>query len=326
MTDTPAIRLKPHQTIKGLLALLSSRGMAIPDRSRAENYLRRVGYYRLSGYWHPFYRVSPDGTREDQFVAGTTFQHALDLYVFDKRLRLILTDALGRVEIAVRACLAHQLGAKNPRAHLEPEFLHPNFIREKPKSSGGSHSHAKWLDKHDRQIRQAATANKTFVLHHAKQYDGHMPIWVSVELWNFGMLSHFYAGMRVEDQDAVARACGLSRRILASWLRAMNFVRNAAAHHNRLWNDNIADRPLTPRPNELADFAPPPATDRATARLYPVLCAIIFMMRQICPGSRWQFELRKLLNNFPQSSGRKLTEMGFPPGWENHPFWRATSP
>ena len=40
---------KPHLSIPDQLHLLEARGMTVDDRARAERYLRRLGYYRLSG-------------------------------------------------------------------------------------------------------------------------------------------------------------------------------------------------------------------------------------------------------------------------------------
>ncbi|MGV6827399.1 MAG: Abi family protein, partial [bacterium] len=45
---------KPWQSYEEQLDLLISRGLAVTDRPKALEYLQRIGYYRLSGYWFPF--------------------------------------------------------------------------------------------------------------------------------------------------------------------------------------------------------------------------------------------------------------------------------
>ena len=45
---------RPWKSFNELLALLKMRGMSVTDDEAALNYLERVGYYRLSGYWYPF--------------------------------------------------------------------------------------------------------------------------------------------------------------------------------------------------------------------------------------------------------------------------------
>jgi hypothetical protein len=44
---------------------------------------------------------------EDDFRPGTTFQQVMNLYVFDKRLRLLFLDAIERVEVALRVDIAY---------------------------------------------------------------------------------------------------------------------------------------------------------------------------------------------------------------------------
>ena len=48
MVYTRAWKSFPEQ-----LELLKSRGMVVTDEASALDYLERVGYYRLSGYWFP---------------------------------------------------------------------------------------------------------------------------------------------------------------------------------------------------------------------------------------------------------------------------------
>jgi len=64
---------KPVLTVPQQLALLQQRGMTIPDQSRAEHYLRFIGYYRLSGYWFNFQHRDGTGAH-DQFKPGTDFE------------------------------------------------------------------------------------------------------------------------------------------------------------------------------------------------------------------------------------------------------------
>lgn len=45
---------KPWKSYEEQLDLLIVRGLVVTDRSKALDYLQRIGYYRLSGYWYPF--------------------------------------------------------------------------------------------------------------------------------------------------------------------------------------------------------------------------------------------------------------------------------
>lgn len=88
-------------SISDQILLLKSRGLDIPDETRAERYLKFIGYYHLGGYARHFMDLSdPDN---EKFVAGSSFDNLIDLYVFDRKLRLIIFDAMERIEIAIKS-------------------------------------------------------------------------------------------------------------------------------------------------------------------------------------------------------------------------------
>ena len=64
-------RMKAFKTYAEQVELLRSRGMPIDNVEHAEKKLARLNYYRLSGYWYPMRRFSPDtGQACDEFVGG----------------------------------------------------------------------------------------------------------------------------------------------------------------------------------------------------------------------------------------------------------------
>ena len=64
-------RPKSFKTYEEQIDLLIERGMYVVDRERAIEKLRRVNYYRLSGYWYPFRMRKPGGDgRSDRFLPG----------------------------------------------------------------------------------------------------------------------------------------------------------------------------------------------------------------------------------------------------------------
>jgi abortive infection bacteriophage resistance protein len=81
--------------------LLLARGL-IGDRTELIDRLKAVSYYRLSGYLYPFRNLPTD-----KFVPGTDLATVWRRYNFDRRLRLVLLDAIERVEVAVRTRLVY---------------------------------------------------------------------------------------------------------------------------------------------------------------------------------------------------------------------------
>lgn len=100
---------KPALTIAQQVALLQSRGMVISHTATTEHYLSQINYYRLCAYWLPFESDHVTHT----FKQGTSFEQVLDLYIFDRELRLLVLDAIERIEIAIRTQLSYQLALNN---------------------------------------------------------------------------------------------------------------------------------------------------------------------------------------------------------------------
>lgn len=133
---------KPWQSYEDQLDLLMARGLVVTDRAKALEYLQRIGYYRISGYWFPFRQRSGqlvlldrNGRKPkrlnhvetialDAFKPGATFENAVHLYIFDKQLRLLAMDALERIEIALRVDISHTLGKLDRFAYQEPACFH----------------------------------------------------------------------------------------------------------------------------------------------------------------------------------------------------------
>ena len=104
-----AIYTKPHLSYSEQVDLLIQRGLRVGDSASAEKLLSRIGYYRLSGYWYPF-RLPATPVRRDTFQPGTTLDQVVALYDFDRQLKLLILDAVERVEIAMRVRVGHILG------------------------------------------------------------------------------------------------------------------------------------------------------------------------------------------------------------------------
>lgn len=95
---------KPPLTYQQQIELLKSRGLVFDDESKAESQLSNVSYYRLSAYMLPF-KKNMHGEIVNEFRYGTTWKDVYNLYVFDRKLRLLVFDAIEKIEVAIRCQL-----------------------------------------------------------------------------------------------------------------------------------------------------------------------------------------------------------------------------
>lgn len=301
--------------------------MAFPDLNKARMCLERVGYYRLSAYWYPFRQhqaqagLGAQAARQDAFVPGTSFDDVLQFYIFDKELRVCLLDALERIEIALRANIADLLGARNKWAHRDASELHGNFTKKPSKRNPQLTKHADWLLEQDRNFDRS---REDFALHYRNKYAPPPPIWVAKEVWDWGMLSHFFSGMKYNDKNTIATlyAPQLSGEELASWIHAMNDVRNICAHHSRLWNRGLKVEPKLPRGPIIQELNHINGVTLSLNRLYGVLIVMIFLLRKLHPSTQWHTRLRDLVRlKAPTHPIIDFRSAGFPVDWDQQHIW-----
>lgn len=96
---------KPAYTIVDQIALLKKRGMLFRNEANAPHFLENISYYRLKGYWWDMQANDALHT----FKPNTYFDDIIERYNFDRHLRLILFDAIERIEIALRTKLIYHL-------------------------------------------------------------------------------------------------------------------------------------------------------------------------------------------------------------------------
>ena len=295
---------KPALSFTAQVALLQQRGLIVEDTAQAESALAGISYYRLSAYWHPFRQRDATGTIRSELIPGTSFFTVLALYEFDRKLRLLVMDALERIEIAIRTAVTYQLGmAYGPFGHENAAHFHPKF------------DHAEWI----RNLRQETTrSSDAFVTHYKTNYTGFptMPIWMMTELLTLGALSRMYKGMGARDKKVVAAGFDLHPKRVQDWLHVLTSVRNVCAHHSRLWNRELAIRPQAMNEPEWQSPLLP-----GLDRLFCVLLMLRFLLKQSGNGAAWRDAVNALVSPIAEEP-RWRNAMGLSGNWHEHPLWQ----
>lgn len=244
------------------LELLKRRGLLILDESRALCFLQSVSFFRLTPYMRPFQLLDHSHT----FKQGTGFKQLSQLYDFDRRLRLLVMDAIERTEVSVRARISNILGVQEgAHWYLERQYFNQNYDHQRllstieKKQQDALQDYQRECERIER-LQQVTTAQKdslkhrrqaeSYARHYALTYDepALMPNWAMLEELTLGELSHLYKGLaRDTDKKRIAREFDLPVPLLESWLHTLTIVRNICAHHARLWNRELGVRPAQPK-------------------------------------------------------------------------------
>lgn len=310
---------KPFRTIDQQLELLKSRGMVVPDETSAKSALRSLGYYNLSGYWYPLREIdstASDPSRLSTFRPGVSFDHAMALYAFDKSLRSCLLDRIELVEQTLKVAIALEIGQHHKDAHRIAGFFDRQFTTPRPGETDARH--ATWLAKLDEDVQERG-AQWDFIRHFVSKYDPPVPIWIAIEIWDFGQAVRLFGGLKRHHQDNIANRFGVSgSATFRSWLKSINMVRNICSHHERVWN-----RAITLSPSKLSHpfFSGIATLPDTWNRAYGTALILRFLDDYIEPGSQWKIRFRDLLAAFPPAPGVSLSGMGVPPSWTAEAIW-----
>lgn len=303
----------PFRSFTDLTQHLVDLGMQ-GDYDEMHKRLMDVGYQRLKPYW----TLTDDGR-----LIPDEFSVVWNRYCFDRQLRLVLMDAIERIEVGIRNRLAHYLAEEydNPFAYCSASVF-----------TCGESSWNEWFGK----IKKAAEKSKIKqIIDFRKTYSNEdLPIWLVCEVMDFGSLVFLYQHVKPGIQKKVSRSLHLpTPDILLSWMRALNDVRNACAHHNRVWNRTWVKSPKLPKnePNWYFVY------DEATREWRPsessecsfimsktggILTVCQRLMREVASTSHWREE--RVFPLFRQSRFVCVPHkwLGLPSAWMSHPLWR----
>lgn len=292
---------KHYETEADLVALLKTRGLIVPDESKAMHYLENIGYYRLSAYMHPFLKTPKEA---HQYKSGTTFEQVVRLYRFDKKLRMLLLNEIEKVEIAIRRAIMGIPALSTGDIFWltnATHFANPRIF-QKTKST---------IDD------EYAKSSEDFIKHFKQSYgDPYPPAWILGELLTMGNVNMIYRNLKKDKKrKRVSHHFGLQPAVMESWITALTLLRNACCHHSRVWNKASNITPAMPRRTTLPWITSQPNTQR----VYFLICIIKYFLTTVSPANRLADKLRALFADFPEIDKAAL---GFTAGWESEPLWQ----
>jgi abortive infection bacteriophage resistance protein len=125
-TATRVTYKKPCLTAEQHVVVLKERGLLIEDEARAIRYLTFIGYYRLMAYGRVYQPGASNG--DHRFATETTFDQVLKLYIFDRKLRVEVIDALERIEVALKSTISNEMSSQyGPHWYMHKENFRSYF-------------------------------------------------------------------------------------------------------------------------------------------------------------------------------------------------------
>lgn len=287
---------KEFKTIDEQIKLLESRGLAIPDKAQAHEFLLRNNYYRVSGY-------SLTLRSHDVFKSHSTFQNVIDIYSFDQEFRHILLRYIENIEVSVKAVYSYEF----TKRYGATAYLNPSLFSDAAK-------HQEIIDKAERQ-KASRLQHEAYLKHFVEDLKQDIPLWAYVDLFTISDISFMFSISDSDVQNDVATALGLVKqgaKILKSFLHSMTIIRNLCAHGSRLYNRLFEQKPWLNKKEQLLLRK----NEGGTIDNSHLFGFVLVMRRLLKPEefASMKVEIASLTRKYPFV---KMRYYGFCDNWEN---------
>lgn len=282
---------KKHQqpmTIDEQIENLKSLGLIIEDEEYAKKILNDISYFRLIKAYSLNLK-----DKNSTYSDNVTFEHIVELYLFNANFRQIIFPQIEKIEINTRCRIGNYFANKYGVLAYKDSA---NFENEK--------YHKTFLDDIDEELRRNSKA--PFVKNFRDNYDGgELPIYALVEIFSFGTLSKFYKNMKNSDKKAIAQKFGVGYTYLESWLESISYVRNICVHYGRLYNAKLSKTPKMYNQYREAGIG--------NNRIFGIL---LCMMQLLKGDKNWILFVDEIEMLIEKYEGIDIKTMGFPENWK----------
>lgn len=275
-------------SIDDQIDLLKSKGLIFGNLDEAKRFLTAIGYYRLSAYWFPYKTIDESG--RTIFCKGASFEMVMRDYEFDRKLRLLMFEALGKIEIFLRSRVAYYAAEESGL------FGYPEAV-------------AKRLEREYNQARRSEQHAKHFDLKYGDKHDL-PPYWLMVECATMGTIELLFAHVSPNLRSKIAAELEVKVPVLKNWLSVLRVARNACCHHSRVWNRIWGVRPMIPK--SWKGFTV------SNSKTFAVLSILYYMLEKIDDAQAWREKLERLLDVY---GNVRLSKVGFPTDWNHSQPW-----
>ncbi|MEO7176101.1 MAG: Abi family protein [Saprospiraceae bacterium] len=303
---------KAPYSIVEQIALLKKRGMQFRDEPTAHHFLENISYYRLKGYW---WDLQADYTLHT-FNPDTYFEDIIDRYTFDRHLRIILFDAIERIEIALRTKMIYHLSM----AYGGLWYTNANLFETTPLPSNASITIYQNTinDLH----KEFSRSQEIFIKDQRNRFPNQdTDAWKIMEVASMGTLSKIYKNLKhqLPEKANIAKEMGLNlHNELSSWLESFTYIRNIIAHHSRLWSRNMVKRPIVNLNNPLSVWLDKPLSQVQIKKPFLIISAMIYSCNKVTPNHQIK---NKILNLFENNPNIPIYKLGFLNNWRNQELW-----
>lgn len=300
------VKLKPFYSFKDLQEELSKKVSFTPEELiLAEEFLKDTNYYRFSIY--P--KLLPTGRKN-------SFSDALDLYNFDDFLRCNLYEFTSYLENKLKARLVTFLG---------DNYTEDNYYVSQCYLDLNLYANEKWgKDIIATFISRIKNSKSQAMLHHIRNRNEYVPLWVLIEELTFGEFETFFTQIHASHIRFFVQTVYENpqyKKPFNGWLSVIRELRNKISHHSRLYGSNFTKAPAILRKDKPIFY---PELSNRNSLIHTLMSAFYVIHKlMLCEKreiiDKWNCFLEQLDIRIDKLNHIIDIEkyMGFPSDWKN---------
>lgn len=275
-------------TIDKQIENLKTLGLIVRDEAYARKILNDISYFRLIKAYSLNLKY-----KNSNYNKNVTFEHIVELYLFNANFRQILFPQIEKIEINTRCRIGNYFANKyGVLGYMDSN----NFVN--------ADYHRLFIE--DIREEEKRNSKAPFVKNFRENYEGgELPIYALVEIFSFGTLSKFYKNMKNADKKEVAKEFGVGYTYFESWLESISYIRNICAHYGRLYNAKLSKTPRMYDQYRRIGIG--------NNRIYGVL---LCMMQLLKEDKNWKLFVDELELLIDKYENIEIKTMDFPENWK----------
>jgi abortive infection bacteriophage resistance protein len=297
--------------IDGLIDILESQNLVIPDKEFAKATLLSVGYVPFKRYFHLFCQNhSPR-----KFKNGVYFDDILHLYNTDSALRIALLEGLFKIELSVKAAI-NEVMTINHGSHwyLDQELFNKSFTSSHDPTLNSQHEDLLVKIRKDCKSSEDQGVSGYLSMYTTPDLP---PSWMVLDLLSYTKVSMLYENiLPTDDRWSIAKYFKVPDNVLKSWLKSFAYIRNLSAHHQKIIYHRLSIIPIMPTKSTNRFLKDYDIVD--SRKLYASLSCMQFLLKNIDRENNFRYYLFQLL----ECSSLELDRLGFTPNWKDELIWQ----
>ena len=217
------MKTKKYLKINELIKNIRKKGILIENEEKVKSILKQNNYYVIMGYKNLF--LDSNGNYNN-----VTFENIYNLYLFDRKLKLLLLNSLLDIENIIKMSIINRFCSQY--GYKESAYLNCNNYNI-------NHKYIKKVFKiFNKQIDEKSTENRA-VSYYKEKYN-FVPFWVISKVLTFGLIKEIYDIMKDVDKIAINNEISNFKDVkikgLFTSMQLLIDMRNKTAHDEIVYN------------------------------------------------------------------------------------------